>query len=194
MQVGRRSHPGVWCGGLTRPDPTPIILAVSLTSGFPRHPARAPTSYQTDAMIPRFPPPPPAGTPRRGEAVGRSAAPPPPPLSGHEWQLLKRGVGILATRATATTAAHGHPHHTTPIHHTRRSKNKTRWRTSACLKRPAPARLSPELLDPRHGNAPAIVRCACGPGRLVTYIGARTPAWCVVDRCFAGARRPCVAQ
>lgn len=105
----------VWCGGLTRPDPTPIILAVSLTSGFPRHPARAPTSYQTDAaMIPRFPPPPPAP-----HVVARQlAAPPRPPLSGHEWQLLKRGVGILATRATATTAAHGHPHHTTPIHYT----------------------------------------------------------------------------
>lgn len=73
------------------------------------------------------------------------------------------------------TATHTTPHHTNTLHHTRRSKNKTRWRTSACLKRPAPARLSPELLDPRHGNAPAIVRCACGPGRLVTYIGAPQP-------------------
>jgi hypothetical protein len=95
----------VWCGGLTRPDPTPIILAVSLTSGFPRHPARAPTSYQTDAaMIPRFPPPPPAP-----HVVARQLAAPPRPRP--------RRPALVRTRVAAIKARGGDPCNQSHCHH-----------------------------------------------------------------------------
>jgi len=91
-------HISVVVCGLIRPDPTPIILAVSLTSGFPRHHDAGPAAPDpTHAMI-RSPC-------SRGEVVGRAVPRAPAPVMTRVAAIKARRGRILATRGTAITAA-----------------------------------------------------------------------------------------
>ena len=171
----------MWCG-LIRPDPTPIILAVSLTSGFPRHPDAGPTAPGPDPCHDSIRSP---GTPcRRGEVVGRARA------RARAAPVMTR-VAAIKARGRGDPCNQRHCHHCcsqSPTHITTRRSKKTRWRTSACLKWPAPAWVSLERLDPRHGNAPAVNQVRCGhrlaASARVYYTHRRPVSW--IDRCCGG--------